>query len=64
MDEIKYSYDGKFEGNMFIVGRTGCGKTMFVQNLGKNKLFGDVKTVYWISKITFTRKRRKNKRVF
>ena len=36
MDEIKYTYDEKFEGNILIVRRTGCGKTTFVQNLGKN----------------------------
>ena len=37
MDEIKYTFDGKFKGNILIVGRTGCGKTTFVQNLGKNE---------------------------
>ena len=52
MDKIKYSYDGKFEGNILVVGRTRCGKIPFVQNLGNKKLFGDVKMVYWISKIT------------
>ena len=57
MDEIKYSFDGKFEGNILIIGRTRCGKTTFVQNLGKNKLFGDVTTVYWISKITLSEER-------
>lgn len=57
MDEIKYSFDGKFEGNILIIGRTRCGKTTFVQNLGKNKLFGDITTVYWISKITFSEER-------
>ena len=36
MDERKYSYDGKFEGNILIIGRKGCGKTTFVQNLAKN----------------------------
>ena len=60
MDEIKYTYDGKFEGNILIVGRTGCGKTTFVQNLGKNKLFGDVKEVYWISKIELSKDREEN----
>ena len=45
MDEVKYLYDGKFEGNILIVGRTGCGEMTFVQNLGKNKLFGDIKEV-------------------
>ena len=32
-------------GNILIVGRTGCDKTTFVQNLGKNKLFGDIQNV-------------------
>ena len=57
MDEIKSSYDGKFKGNILIVDRTRCGRTMFVQNLGKNKLFGDVKTVSWILKITPSQER-------
>ena len=48
MDEIKYTYDRKFEGNILIVGGTGCGKTTFVQTLGKNKMFGDMKEVYWV----------------
>ena len=52
MDELEYSYDGKFEGNILVVGRTGCGKTAFVQNLGKNNLLGDIFEVYWISTIT------------
>ena len=34
---MNYSYNAKFEGNILIVGRTGCGKTTFVQNLDKNK---------------------------
>ena len=42
-----------------IVGNTGCGKTTFVQNLGKNNLFGDKKEVYWISKIEFPKKGKK-----
>ena len=50
MDEVNYSYDGKFEGNILVVGRTGCGKTTFIQNLDKNKLFRDIKEVYWMSK--------------
>ena len=39
--EKKYSYNRNFEGNILIVGRTGCGKTTFIQNLGKNKMFGN-----------------------
>ena len=51
MDKINYTYDGKFEGNILVVRRTGCAKTLFAQNLGKTKLFGDTKEVYWILKI-------------
>ena len=58
MDEIEYSYDGKFEGNILVVGRTGCGKTTFVQNLGKNNLFGEIHEVYWISKINLSDERK------
>ena len=57
MDEVDYNYNGKFEWNIFVVGRTSCGKTTFVQNLGKNKLFGDIKEVYWISKIELSAER-------
>ena len=35
-EELNYTYDTKFEGNILVVGRTGCGKTTFVQNLEKN----------------------------
>ena len=35
-----------------VVGKTGCGKTMFIQNLGKNKMFGkSINLVFWVSKI-------------
>ena len=59
MDEIKYTFDGKFEGNIMIVGRTKCGKTTFVQNLGNNKLFGGIFTVFWTSKISLSEEREK-----
>ena len=56
--ENKYSFDGKFEGNILIVGRTGCGKTTFIQNLGKNKMFGnDIIEVFWVSKIFLNKER-------
>ena len=60
MDEVNYTCDGKFEGNILIVGRTGCGKVTFVQNLGKNNLFGKIKEVYWISKIELSKEREEN----
>ena len=47
-----YTYDGMFEGNLLIVGRTGCGKTTFIQKLARNKMFGnDIVNVFWVSKI-------------
>ena len=59
-NEISYSYDAKSEGNILVVGRTGCGKTTFVQNLGKNKMFSDIKDVLWISKTTLSAEQDKN----
>ena len=38
MDEVNYTYNGKFEGNILVAGWIGCGKTAFVQNLGKHKI--------------------------
>ena len=53
-----YTFDGKFEGNILIVGRTGCGKTTFIQRLGKNKLFGsDLTKVFWVLKIILSKER-------
>ena len=53
-----YSYDGQFEGNIMVVGRTGCGKTTFIQNLGKNRMFGkDINLVFWVSKIRLSGER-------
>ena len=41
-----------------MVGQTGCGKTSFVQSLGKNKIFGDgLIGVNWVSKINLTKNR-------
>ena len=41
-----------------VVGRTGCGKTTFIQNLGKNKMFGkDINLVFWVSKIRLSGER-------
>ena len=60
MDETNYIYNGKFEENILTVGRTGCVKTIFVQNLRKNKLFDNIKEVYWISKIELSRDRDEN----
>ena len=45
-------YDGTFTGNILVVGQTSCGKTTFAQNHGKNRTFGELKSVDWVSKIT------------
>ena len=51
-----YTYDGKFTGNILVVGRTGCGKTTFIQKLGRNKLFGnDLAEVSWVPKIILSK---------
>ena len=42
------------------MGRTGCGKTTYVQNLGKNQMFGDIKEGLWISKISLSTERENN----
>ena len=63
MDErfSNYSYDGKFSGNIMVVDRTGCGKTTFIQNLGRNKMFGrEIHTVIWISKMVLSKEREEN----
>ena len=56
--ENEYTYDGQFHGNILVVGRTGCGKTTFIQKLGKNQLFGsEVTDVFWVSKIVLSNER-------
>ena len=50
-------YDGKFIGNTLVLGRTECGKTAFIQNLGINNFFGDLKVVKWLSGIRLNKKR-------
>ena len=59
MAVAEYSYDEKFEGNVLIVGQTGCGKTTFIQNIAKNNLFSELKEIFWISKIPLSMEREK-----
>ena len=47
----RYIYDGKFSGNILVLGRTDCGKTSFVQKLALYDFFGKLKTVKWVSGI-------------
>ena len=51
MTRNNFMYDGTFNRNMLVIGQTRCGKTSFVQRLGKNKIFGSIDSVDWISKI-------------
>ena len=43
-----------------MVGRTGCKKTTFIQNLGRNKIFSDIKEYQTISKISLSTERANN----
>ena len=57
MDENIVTYDGTFSGNILVVGQTRCGKTLFVQSLGRNKIFGNIDSVDWISKVDLAENR-------
>ena len=50
-------YDGLFGGNILVVGRTGCGKTTFLEKLGINKFFDNLVKTEWISAIDIDKKR-------
>ena len=51
-----FQYDATFSDNILVLGQTGCGKTSFVQSLGKRKIFGsNLLSVDWISKINLTK---------
>ena len=44
------------------MGQTACKKTTFIQNLGKNKPFGNIKDVIWHTKIVLSKQREDNTR--
>ena len=44
-------YNGQFNGNILLVGRTGCGKTTFLEKLAINKFFGEIIKTEWVSGI-------------
>ena len=50
-------YNGQFYGNILVVGRTGCGKTTFLEKLGLNNFFGNIIKTEWISGIDIDKKR-------
>ena len=44
-------YNAQFNGNILVIGRTGCGKTTFLEKLAINKFFGDIIKTEWVSGI-------------
>ena len=44
-------YSHQFNGNILLVGRTGCGKTTFLEKLAINKFLGDIIKTEWVSGI-------------
>ena len=53
----KYIYDGKFSGNILVLGRTDCGKTTFIQKLALYDFFGNLKNAKWVSGIQLNESR-------
>ena len=52
-----FQYKATFT-NILVLEQTGCGKTIFVQSLGKNKIFGsNLLSVDWVSKINLKKNR-------
>ena len=49
-------YDGQFRGNVLVVGKTGCGKTTFLQKLGLHNFFGKIVKTEWVSGIEIDEK--------
>ena len=50
-------YDGQFYRNILVVGRTGCGKSTFLEKLGLKNVFGNIIKTEWISEIDIDKKR-------
>ena len=44
-------YNGQFNGNILVAGRTGCGKTTFLEKLAVNKFFDNIIKTEWINGI-------------
>ena len=47
----------EFYGHIFVVGRTGYGKTTFLEKLGLNNFFGNIIKTEWISGIEIDKQR-------
>ena len=49
--------DSQFRWNVLVVGKTGCGKTTFLEKLGINNFFGNLVKTEWMSGIDIYKKR-------
>ena len=54
---MSYTYNGRFEGNILVVGRAECGKIGFVQKLAVNNFFGELVKAEWVSYIKLDKQR-------
>ena len=52
-------YKGQFGGNILVVGKTGCGKTTFLEKLGINNFFENLVETEWISGIDIEKREAK-----
>ena len=50
-------YDGHFQGNILVVGKTGCRKMYFLQKLALSKFFGNLVKTEWVSGIELDNQR-------
>ena len=50
-------YDGQFGSNILVVGKTGCGKTHFLQKLTVNKFSGKLIKAEWVNGIDIDKRR-------
>ena len=49
-------YGSQFRGNALVVGKTGCGKTTFLQKLRLYIFFGKIVKTKWVSRIEIDEK--------
>ena len=52
-------YKSQFGGNILVVGKTGCGKTTFLEKLGINNFFENLVETEWISGIDIEKREAK-----
>ena len=53
--EIMNIYNGQFRGNILVVGKTGSGKTYFLQKLDLHNFFWEIVKAEWISGIKISK---------